>query len=161
MSSYVSVSSVLSTYTNNFYTYTFMLRQSIMQFSAKMSFGDDDEVDSDMTVTTDSVTLRWREGKPINDTRAAPYIGYNILIRKEHATFTSVRNVAFYVTPDQWQEVTVEGLEPDTQYWFDIAVYRIYSDGRIFQNDDYTAKDQFGLITGSTMNSTIILYLRK
>ena len=121
-----------------------------------MSFGPDDDIDSNLTVTTDSVTLRWREGKHINDTRAVPYIGYNILIRNESTTFTSVKNVTFQVTPDQWQEVTVTGLEPDTQYWFDIAVYRIYSDGRIFQNDDYTAKDLFGEISAVTFQSNII-----
>ena len=117
-----------------------------------MSFGSDDEVDSNLTVATDSVTLRWREGKHINDTRAAPYIGYNILIRNENTTFTSVKSVTFKLTPDQWQEVTVEGLESDTQYWFDIAVYRIYSDGTIYQNS-FTAEKQFGQITAETLQS--------
>ena len=119
-----------------------------------MSFGSDDEVDSNLTVTTDSVTLRWREGKYINDMRAVPYIGYNILITKENATFTSVRKIAFRVTPDQWQEVTVTGLEPDTQYWFDIAVYRIYSDGTIYPTV-FTAEKQFGRITAETLRSNI------
>ena len=118
-----------------------------------MSFGDSDEINSNLTVTTDSVTLRWREGKHINDTRAVPYIGYNILIRNENTTFIIVKNVTFKLTADQWQEVTVEGLEPDTQYWFDIAVYRIYLDGRIFQNNDFTAEDRFKEIKTETLQS--------
>ena len=117
-----------------------------------MSFGGDDEVDSNLTVTSHSVTLRWREGKHINDTRAVPYIGYNILIRNESTTFTIVKNVTFKLTADQWQEVTIEGLEPDTQYWFDIAVYRIYSDGMVYP-DDFTAENQFEQITTETLQS--------
>ena len=117
-----------------------------------MSFGSDDEIDSNLTVTSHSVTLRWREGKHINDTRAVPYIGYNILIRNENTTFTIVKNVAFQVTPDQWQEVTVTGLEPDTQYWFDIDVYRIYSDGMVYP-DEFTAERHFGNITTETLQS--------
>ena len=120
-----------------------------------MSFGADDEIDINLTVTTDSVTLRWREGKHINDTRAVQYIGYNILIRNENTTFTSVHNGPFQKTPDQWQEVTVTGLEPDTQYWFDIAVYRIYSDGRVYPNV-FTAEKQFGQITTETLQSNNI-----
>ena len=54
------------------------------------------------------------------------------------------------MAPDQWQEVTIEGLEPDTQYWFDIAVYRIYSDGTIYQSD-VTSGDVFGLISVKTL----------
>ena len=120
-----------------------------------MSFGPEDDINSNLTATTDSVTLRWREGKHINDTRAVSYIGYNILIRKETTTFTSVNNVAFQVTPDQWQEWTVRGLEPDTQYWFDISVYRIYSDGIIYPNG-FTAVNQFGQITAGTLQSNNI-----
>ena len=89
----------------------------------------------------------------MNDSRAAPFIGYNILVSIDSVTYTFKQSIDFQVTADQWQEVTVTGLDPDTQYWFDIAVYRIYSDGRIFQNDDYTAKDQFGLISVSKMHS--------
>ena len=120
-----------------------------------MSFADGDEIDSNLTATTDSVTLRWREGKHINDTRTVPYVGYNILIRRESTSFTIVKNVTFQVTPDQWQEVTIEGLEPDTQYWFDIAVYRIYSDGRVYPNG-FTAENQFGQITTETLRSNNI-----
>ena len=137
--------------------YIVMLRLFIQLFyPVKMYFGGDDEFDSDLKVNSNSVTLRWREGQHINDMRAVPYIGYNILIRRESTSFISVMNVTFQVTPDQWQEVTVTGLEPDTQYWFDIVVYRNYSDGRIFKDDDYTAENQFGPITTTTLQSNII-----
>ena len=126
-----------------------------------MTFGTTDELGRNLASTSNSVALRWKEGNIVNDSRAAPFIGYNILVSTDNETYTIKQSITFQVTPDQWQELTIEGLEPDTQYWFDIAVYRIYSDGRVFQNDDYTAKDQFGLITASTMSSTIILYLRK
>ena len=118
-----------------------------------MTFGSTDELGSNWASTSNSVTLRWQEGNIVNDSRAAPFIGYNILVSTDSITYTFKQSIDFQVTPDQWQEVTVTGLEPDTKYWFDIAVYRIYSDGRIFQDDDYTAKDQFGLISASTMHS--------
>ena len=116
-----------------------------------MTFRPTDELGRNLASTSNSVTLRWKEGNIVNDSRAAPFIGYNILVSSDSVTYTFSKNTSFQVTPDQWQEVTVTGLEPDTQYWFDIAVYRIYSDGRVFQNDDYTAKDQFGLISTSTL----------
>ena len=118
-----------------------------------MSFGLEDEVDDNMTVTTTTVTLRWREGTTVNDSRAAPFIGYNILGSNDtNTTFCSWINITFQVTPDQWQEVTVEGLEPDTQYWFDIAVYRIYHDDTVYQSD-VTSGDVFGLISVQTLQS--------
>ena len=121
-----------------------------------MSFGLSDQIGSSLKVTTESVRLRWKEGKFISDRRAAPYIGYNILIRNESSTFTFVKKITFQVTPDQWQEVTVTGLEPDTKYWFDIAIYRIYSDGRIFQNNYYTVEDVFGEISAVTLQSNVM-----
>ena len=118
-----------------------------------MSFGLEDEIDDNMTITTTTVTLRWREGTTVNDSRAAPFIGYNILgSNVTNTTLTSWINTTFQVTPDQWQEVTVEGLEPDTQYWFDIAVYRMYSDGTAYQSD-VTSGDVFGLISPQTLQS--------
>ena len=116
-----------------------------------MTFGSSDEFDRNLIATSNSVTLRWKEGNIVNDSRAIPFIGYNIFVSTDSITYTFKQSIDFQVTPDQWQEVTIEGLEPDTQYWFDIAVYRVYSDRRIFQNDDYTAKDQFGLISTSTL----------
>ena len=56
-----------------------MLDYSLFLFSAFMSFGLEDEIDDNMTITTTAVTLRWREGTTVNDSRAAPFIGYNIL----------------------------------------------------------------------------------
>ena len=118
-----------------------------------MSFGLEDEIDDNMTVTTTSVTLRWREGTTVNDSRAAPFIGYNILGGTDtNASLTSWINTTFQVTPDQWQEVTIEGLEPDTQYWFDIAAYRIYYDDTVYESD-ITSGDVFGLISAQTLQS--------
>ena len=118
-----------------------------------MSFGLEDEIDDSMTVTSSSVTLRWREGTTVNDSRAAPFIGYNILgSNTPNDSLTSWINSTFLVIPDQWQEVTVEGLEPCTQYWFDITVYRIFSDGTIYQTD-VTSGDVFGLISVITLQS--------
>ena len=45
-----------------------------------MSFDLEDEIDDNKTITTTTVTLRWREGTTVNDSRAAPFIGYNILV---------------------------------------------------------------------------------
>ena len=113
-------------------------------------------MDHDPVVTSDTVTLRWKEATPVVDTGAASYIWFCILASTDMKTFIPKTCVPFRTTPDQWQEVTVTGLEPDTQYWFDIAVYRIYSDGTIFQNENYTVKDEFGLISASTLHSNII-----
>ena len=122
-------------------------------WSAWMSFGLEDEIDDNMTVTTTTVTLRWREGTTVNDSRAAPFIGYNILgSNTTNTTLTSWINTTFQVIPDQWQEVTIQGLEPDIQYWFDIAVYRIYFDGTVYQND-VTSGDVFGLISVQSLQS--------
>ena len=118
-----------------------------------MSFDLEDEIDDNKTITTTTVTLRWREGTTVNDSRAAPFIGYNILVGDvTNTTLTSWINTTFQVTPDQWQEVTVTGLEPDTQYWFDIAVYRIFSDGTVYQSD-VTSGDVFGLISAKLLQS--------
>ena len=48
------------------------------------------------------------------------------------------------VSEDGWQEGTVTGLEPDTQYWFDIVVYRKFM-------SPYTAQDNVGLLTARTL----------
>ena len=106
-----------------------------------------DELDNNLPSTSNSVALRWKEGNIVNDSRAAPFIGYNILVSTDSVTYTFSKNTSFQATSDQWQEVTVTGLEPDTNYWFDIAVYRIYSNGTVFENDNYTAKDEFGLMS--------------
>ena len=122
-----------------------------------MSFGLEDEIDDSMTVTSSSVMLRWREGTTVNDSRAAPFIGYNILgSNVTNTTLTSWINTTFQVTPDQWQEATIEGLEPDTQYWFDIAVNRNYSDDTVYQSD-VTSGDVFGLISVKTLQSNSCL----
>ena len=123
-----------------------------------MTFGSSDELDRNLPSTSNSVTLRWKEGNIVTDSRAVPFIGYNILVSIDNFTYTFKQNISFQMTPDQWQEVTVTGLEPDTQYWFDIAVYRIYSDDRIFQDDNYSARDQFGLISISTQGNYYVVY---
>ena len=120
-----------------------------------MTFRSSDELDRDLTSTSNSVSIRWREGNIVNDSRAALFIGYNILVSTDSITYVTSQNTSFQVTPDQWQDVTVKGLEPDTRYFFDIIVYRIYSDGRIFQNNDLTARDQFGVISVSTQQGNV------
>ena len=105
--------------------------------SAKFTFGDQNEVGTDTKLTCISVSIKWREATLIDDPRAAPYIGYNILVSSDQGQmYTSQKNVTFQVTPDQWQETTLTGLLSRTEYWIKLAVYRIYSDGNVYQSQD-------------------------
>ena len=102
-----------------------------------MSFGRQDELGVDPVVTSNSATIKWREATLIDNPRAAPYIGYNILVSRDQGQlYNSQKNVTFQVTPDQWQETTLTGLLSGTQYWIKLAVYRIYSDGNVYQSQD-------------------------
>ena len=104
---------------------------------AEMSFGDENEVGTDTTLACIAVSINWREATVIDDPRAAPYIGYNILVSSDQGqVYTSQKNVTFQVTPDQWQETTLTGLLSGTEYWIKLAVYRIYSDGSVYQSQD-------------------------
>ena len=88
-------------------------------------------------VTSQSVTIKWREATVIDDPRAALYIGYNILVSSDQGQmYTSRKNITFQLTLNQWQETTLTGLLSGTEYWIKLAVYRIYSDGTVYQSQD-------------------------
>ena len=90
-------------------------------------------------VTTTTVTWRWKEGNTgFNATAAAPYIGHLIQYSKYRVVWLNSSHIPFQASDDLWQEGTVTGLEPDTQYWFDILIYRVYSDGALYVSP-YTA----------------------
>ena len=120
--------------------------------SAKVSFGESDVIQTDpIDVQPYSVTWRWKETQNIT-TQVAPYIGYVIMFSKDNRTWHRSSEIGFVVSEDGWQEGTVTGLEPDTQYWFDIVVYRKYSDGKLYMSPD-TAQtvDNVGLLTARTL----------
>ena len=102
-----------------------------------MSFGSQDELGVDPVVTSNSAAIKWREATILYDLWSALHIGYNILVSSDQGQmYTSQKNVTFQLTPDQWQETTLTGLLSGTEYWIKLAVYRIYSDGTVYQSQD-------------------------
>ena len=100
-----------------------------------MNFGNKDEIlETAEAITATTVTWRWREGQKqgliLND--VAPYIGYIIKYSVDENTWYDSNRIPFQVTEDLGQEGRVTGLQPDTQYWFDIVVYRIYTGGTLY-----------------------------
>ena len=117
-----------------------------------MSFRNEDELRVDPVVPSKSATIKWREATLIDDPRAAPYVGYNILVSSDQGQmYTSQKNVTFQVTPDQWQETTLTGLLSGTEYWMKLAVYRIYSGGTVYQS--HAMSDVIVITTPTTSES--------
>ena len=140
-----------------------------LTISAVMNFGNKDEIlETAVKITATTVTWRWKEapktGLMPND--AAPYIGFIIKYSVDENTWYDGNRIPFQVTEDLWQEGRVTGLQPDTQYWFDIVVYRIYTGGILYISTN-TAKGEIGKyltartkpVTGVTRKYHIILVL--
>ena len=102
------------------------------------------ETAADITATT--VTWRWKEGQRdgLKPSDAAPYLGFIIKYSVDENTWYDSDRIPFQVTKDLWQEGRVTGLQPDTQYWFDIVVYRIYTGGILYHSTN-TAKGVIGI----------------
>ena len=116
-----------------------------------MAFGGEDIIPTQPEdVQRNTITWRWKETKEITNA-AAPYIGHIIKYSKDKTTWYNSSEIAFVVSEDGWQEGTVTGLEPDTQYWFDIVVYRKYTDGNLYVSP-YTTQDNVGILTAKTLS---------
>ena len=105
-----------------------------------MGFDDADTIDPNpVTVTTDSISIQWKEGEVLN-TITSPYIGYYLYYRI-NGTFTWTRccNVTFDPTVE-WQQGTIDKLEPDTEYEIDISVYRINQSGQVYEETQNTSQ---------------------
>ena len=74
---------------------------------------------------------------------AAPYLGYIIKFSVDENTWYDSDRIPFQVTEDLWQEGRVTSLQPDTQYWFNIVVYRIYTGGILYKST-FTAQGVIG-----------------
>ena len=107
-------------------------------YTATMGFNNEDTVDPNpVTVTTDSISIQWKEGEVINPL-AAPYIGYYLYYRINGTSpWTRCCNITFDLTVE-WQQGTIDKLEPDTEYEIDISVYRIHRSGRIYEETENT-----------------------
>ena len=107
-----------------------------MYFPANMSFDENDVIDlTPINVTTNSFTIRWKEGTAV-DQRAAPYIGYYIYYKESsNSTWTKCCDVE-YNAVDEWQHGTVGGLVPDTLYQVYISVYRVDENGEIHEHTE-------------------------
>ena len=102
-------------------------------------------LETPVDITTTTVTWRWKERQKdgLKPSDAAPYLGYIIRYSVDENTWYDSNRIPFQVTEDLWQEGRVTGLQPDTQYWFDIVVYRIYTGG-ILYNSTNTAQGVIG-----------------
>ena len=109
-----------------------------------MQFGSSDNVSTvPVSVTSTSITWAWFEGKAV-PTGGEQYVGYTLYYRRAtESDWTSGLNVSY--TTDTWQTGTVTGLDPDTEYQFNIAVYRQWTDGTRFQSP-FRAYDQTTII---------------
>ena len=108
---------------------------------ARMAFGGSDVIDTNPTVSFNSVTVKWKEGTVV-DERAAAYIGYYVKYRKRYDTnepWTIGAKVSLDVS-QTWQQGTVRYLQPDTEYEIDISVYRVDESGTVQENTDFTSR---------------------
>ena len=117
-----------------------------LTISAVVNFSPSDEIlETAAEITATTVIWRWREGQKsgLKPNDAAPYLGYIIKYSVDENTWYDSNRIPFQVTEDLWQEGRVTGLQPDTQYWFDIVVYRIYT-GSILYHSTNTARGVIG-----------------
>ena len=105
-----------------------------------MGFDNEDTIDPNpVTVTTDSISIQWKEGEVINPI-TSPYIGYYLYYRINGSfTWTRCCNVIFDPTVE-WQQGTIDKLEPDTEYEIDISVYRIHQSGQVYEETENTSQ---------------------
>ena len=92
-----------------------------------------------VTVTTDSISIQWKEGEVLNPI-TSPYIGYYLYYRiNGTSNWTRCCNVTF--DPNvEWQQGTIDELEPDTEYEIDISVYRIHQSGQVYEETEKTSQ---------------------
>ena len=105
-----------------------------------MRFDDADTIDPNpVTVTTDSISIQWKEGDVLNPI-TAPYIGYYLYYRiNGTSNWTRCCNVTFDPTVE-WQQGSIDKLEPDTEYEIDISVYRIHQSGQVYEETQNTSR---------------------
>ena len=101
---------------------------SIPYHAGFMRFGSGDTVDTTPVAITDtSVTWQWKEGLSVH-VGAVGSVGYYIYYKLTTPT-DWVRGPEVPYTTTEWQQGTVTGLQPSTQYHFDISAYRRWKDG--------------------------------
>ena len=125
-----------------------------------MDFGGSDFIDAYPSVTSNSVTVKWREGIVV-DERAAVYIGYYVKYRKRYDTndpWTIGANVSLDVS-QTWQQGTVRDLQPDTEYEIDISVYRVDESGTVHESD-FTSRRVTPLYITTLPGKTCIITIR-
>ena len=118
-----------------------------------MAFGSSDSIDTTpVQVTQTSVRWRWKESRAGDITSfTASYVGYYIWYRKTTETTWSKSNGILYQFGFEYQQGTVNGLDPETRYEFDISVYRTYQ-GLIYENTNYLAVS--GSLSGTYLTAT-------
>ena len=115
-----------------------------------------------MTVTTNSISIQWKEGEVLNPI-TSPYIGYYLYYRINcTSNWTSCCNVTIDPTVE-WQRGTIDKLEPDTDYEIDISVYRIHQSGQVYEETEKTSKGIKIIVVrtkaGKFHNDTILIFI--
>ena len=105
-----------------------------------MHFGPSDTVPTDpVSVTSTSITWKWMESKDV-PTGGEQYVRYTLYYRRAGDNEWIPGPDIPYST-DTWQTGTVTGLDPDTDYQFNIAVYRQWTDGTRFESTFWAYKE--------------------
>ena len=126
-----------------------MLKQ-FQTVEGKMEFGQGDFVNKTPVAITDtSVTWQWKEGLSV-PVDAVGSVGYYIYYKPTSSTVW-VRGPEVPYTTTEWQQGTVTGLQPGTQYYFDISAYRQWKGGAKVEGE---TKATTGSVTGGVITAT-------
>ena len=123
-----------------------------------MAFDRADDLDrTPVRITHDSITWGWMEGTHVSDMEAVKYIGYKLRYSEDTIDWLTGPGVPFqpHTSHVQWQMGTINGLQPETEYYFYVVVYRVYFGGQIYQSP-YTSKQEFGLLSATTTKGNFI-----
>ena len=102
-----------------------------------------------VAITDTSVTWQWKEGLSV-PVDAVGSVGYYIYYELPISTVW-VRGPEVPYTTTEWQQGTVTGLHPGTQYHFDITAYRQWKDGDKQESDERANDDPVeGVLTATT-----------
>ena len=84
-----------------------------------MQFGSGDTVPTEpVSVTSTSVTWQWMESKAV-PSGGEQYVGYTLYYRRKGDN-EWIHGADIPYSTDTWQTGTVTGLDPDTEYEFNI-----------------------------------------
>ena len=102
-----------------------------------------------VAITDTSVTWQWKEGLSV-PVDAVGSVGYYIYYKLTSSTVW-VRGPEVPYNTTEWQQGTVTGLQPRTQYHFDISAYRQWKGGEKLEGDERANQGTVeGVLTATT-----------